>query len=154
MAGPHPIRAVSHISLCVRDLDRSLRFYRDLLGLRQTKDDLEDTRGGPLPHLYRDAHDRRRVVYLRFGDDDATEPFLVLTEHPGDLISGDPILLDQVGISHFSFTVPDVAAITDRLLAAGAETCGPPDSWRGADGTVRTVFFRDPDGILVQFDQR
>lgn len=94
----------------------------------------------------------RRVVYLGFGDGD-TKPFLVLTEHPGDTISGKPILLDQVGISHFSFTVPDVAALTERLLAAGVETCGPPDSWQGDDGTIRTVFFRDPDGILVQFDQ-
>ena len=146
------ISAISHIALCVRNLDRSLAFYRDVVGLQVTKDEVQDTSTGGLPHVYRDRHAQRRVVHLRFGSGSAV-PFLVLTEHPGDAVSGEPIMLDQVGISHFSFTVPDVDELTRRLLAQGAETCGPPDSFKSADGRVRTVFFRDPDGILVQFDE-
>ena|SRR5205809_1990740 len=80
-------------------------------------------------------------------------PFLVLTEHPGDTVSGTPIMLDQIGISHVSFTVPNVEAVTQRLLAQGVQTCGPADAFRDAQGHLRTVFFRDPDGILVQFDE-
>ena len=68
-------------------------------------------------------------------------------------MSGTPIMLDQVGISHVSFTVPNVEAVTQRLLAQGAQTCGPADAFRDAQGHLRTVFFRDPDGILVQFDE-
>ena len=62
-------------------------------------------------------------------------------------------MLDQVGISHVSFTVPNVEAVTQRLLAQGVQTCGPADAFRDAQGRLRTVFFRDPDGILVQFDE-
>jgi catechol 2,3-dioxygenase-like lactoylglutathione lyase family enzyme len=61
-------------------------------------------------------------------------------------------MLDQVGISHLSFTVSDVEALTQRLLDNGVETCGPVDAFKDATGRLRTVFFRDPDGILVQFD--
>jgi len=144
--------AISHIALCVRDLERSLQFYRDGLGFQVTKDDVQDTSRGGLPHLYHDRHTQRRVVHLRYGDAQSV-PFLVLTEHPGDTVSGAPIMLDQVGISHMSFTVPNVDEVTQRLLAHGAQTCGPADAFRDAHGHIRTVFFRDPDGILVQFDE-
>jgi len=34
---------VSHIAICVRDLDRSLAFYRDILGMTVTADRIQDT---------------------------------------------------------------------------------------------------------------
>jgi catechol 2,3-dioxygenase-like lactoylglutathione lyase family enzyme len=144
--------AVSHVAICVRNLEQSLRFYRDLLGFVVSKDELQDTSTGGLPHLYQHWHAQRRVVHLRYGDRHSV-PFMVLTEHPGETVSGAPIMLDQVGISHISFTVPDVEALTQRLLAAGVHTCGPADAFRDTSGHLRTVFFRDPDGILVQFDE-
>lgn len=143
--------AMSHVAMCVRDMERSLRFYRDLLGFRVGKDTIQDTSTGGLPHLYRDRHAQRRLVYLYYGTA-STRPFMVLTEHPGDPVSGEPIMLDQVGISHLSFTVADIEALTARLLANGIETCGPADAFRDSNGKLRTVFFRDPDGVLVQFD--
>lgn len=143
--------AISHVSLCVRDLDRSLRFYRDVLGFTVTRDEIQDTSKGGMPHLYKDHHGKRRLVYLRYGDSKSL-PFLVLTAHPGDAVGGEPIMLDQVGISHVSFTVPDVAEVARRLIAHGVTTCGPKDAFPDGSGHMRTVFFRDPDGIIVQFD--
>jgi len=147
-----PLLGLSHVAICVRDLERTLAFYRDLLGFQVVKDALQDTRTGGLPHLYRDRHTQRRVVHLQAGTTPSI-PILVITEHPGDTVGGEPIMLDQVGISHLSFTVASVEEVTKRLLAQGAETCGPPEAFRDAQGRLRTVFFRDPDGILVQFDE-
>ena len=67
-------------------------------------------------------------------------PFLVLTEHPGDTVSGTPIMLDQVGISHVSFTVPNVEEVTQRLLAHGPKPTGQPMHFAMRMGTFAQCF--------------
>jgi catechol 2,3-dioxygenase-like lactoylglutathione lyase family enzyme len=49
--------------------------------------------------------------------------------------------------------VSTVTQLTQQLLAKGYQTAGPPDAFQDQAGHVRTVFFFDPDGILVQFDE-
>ncbi len=146
------VSAFSHAAICSRDLERSLAFYRDALGLRVIFDQVQDTTQGGLPHVYKNKHARRRTVHLAWGD--ADEPFLVITTHPGDPPDGESIKLDQVGINHLAFTVDDLEAFTREMLAKGAKTSGPPDAFRNVmSGRVTSVFFFDPDGVLVQFDQ-
>ena len=142
---------VSHIAICVRDLDKSLAFYRDILGMRVTLDQVQDTTQGGLPHVYKHARQTRRTVHVKYGEGNTT-PSLVLTSHPGDQADGAPIKLDQVGISHLSFTVRDVKALADELVAKGVQLAGPMDSFSNAKGEVSSIFVYDPDGILVQFD--
>ena len=78
-----------------------------------TVDRVQDTSTGGLPHVY--AHDRstRRQAILSYGD--GAVPTLVMTSHPGDDADGSAIKLDQVGISHISFSVSDVKALADQL---------------------------------------
>jgi len=139
---------ISHIAVCVRDMDKSLGFYRDVLGMKVTKDFLQDTSTGGLSHTYKHKRDNRRTVYLDWGQ----EQFFVMTSHPGDKTDGDAIKLDQVGVSHVSFTVKDVKRLADELIAAGVEIAGGLEAFADADGNIRTFFAFDPDGIMVQFD--
>ena len=143
--------AVSHIAICVRDMDKSLAFYRDILGMRVTLDQVQDTTTGGLPNVYKHPLKTRRTVHVRYGEGSAT-PSLVLTSHPGDQADGDPIKLDQVGISHLSFTVGDVKALAQELVSKGVQMAGPMDSFTNAQGDVSSIFVYDPDGILLQFD--
>jgi len=55
---------VSHIAVCVRDLDKSLAFYRDILGMHVTFDEVQDTTTGGLPHII--STPGRRVVPSTF----------------------------------------------------------------------------------------
>ena len=75
-----------------------------------------------------------------------------MTSHPGEDPDGEPIKLDQVGISHISFTVRDVKALAAELESKGVQFAGPLDSFTNPQGDMRTIFVYDPDGILVQFD--
>ena len=142
---------ISHIAICVRDLDKSLAFYRDILGMRVGADRIQDTTTGGLPHVYKHPRKTRRQVRLMYGHGD-TAPTLTMTSHPGEEASGEPIKLDQIGISHLSFTVPDVRALAKELAAKGGQPVGPMEARLDAQGHLGSFYVYDPDGILIQFD--
>ena len=135
-------------------MDRSLPFWTDVVGLHITLDTIEEfTVAGEAI--------QRRGVYLREREG-PDAPFVVLDEQLTRPKSGDPKPLFDLGVHHFGFWVDDLDQIADRARAAGVEVITEP-SERGADtatygeppgGFVRGMFVRDPDGNVVQFDQR
>ena len=148
-------KGVSHIAVCVADLDRSLHFYRDLLGLTvrmHTTQQMARRPGAESAEMYQRPRESRTVANVYFDDPETTQPFLVLTSHPGDTVEGDPIKLDQIGISHISFGVEDVRACAEELMAKGVSLAGTLEDFTNDQGVMRTFFVYDPDGILVQFD--
>ncbi|GIT42236.1 MAG: hypothetical protein Ct9H300mP11_01720 [Chloroflexota bacterium] len=145
---------VTHVGVCVRDMAESLKFYRDALGMKVVGEKITDiTEGGTQTARldnYSLERNTRHWVSLSYGDD--LTPTLTLTSHPGEKADGKPILLDQVGISHISFGVADVAALADELEAKGYELAGSRESYTDSTGEIRSIYVRDPDGILVQFN--
>ena len=71
----------------------------------------------------------------------------------GDEPDGEPILVDQVGISHISFGVNDVKALAAELIAKGYPLAVPMESFTNAKGEINSIYVRDPDGILVKFNK-
>ena len=145
---------VTHVGVCVRDMAESLKFYRDALGMKVVGEKITDiTEGGTQTARldnYSLERNTRHWVSLSYGDD--LTPTLTLTSHPGEKADGKPILLDQVGISHISFGVADVAALADELEAKGYALAGSRESYTDSTGEIRSIYVRDPDGILVQFN--
>ena len=142
---------VSHIAICVRDMEKSLAFYRDILGMKVNMDEVQDTTQGGLPSVYKHKRNTRRTVHVTYGEGNTT-PALVLTTHPGDLTDGDPIKLDQIGISHLSFSVKNVKDLSGELIAKGVQLAAPMEAFTNPQGQVASIFVYDPDGILLQFD--
>ncbi len=148
-------KGVSHIAICVADLEKSLEFYRDKLGLvvkMHTTQDMAQRPGAESAEMYDRPRKTRTVANIYFNDPDLPQPFLVLTSHPADEVRGEPIKLDQKGISHISFGVADVKAYSEELIAKGVQLAGTMEDFTDDTGYVRTIFVYDPDGILVQFD--
>ena len=141
---------VTHIGICVRDMDKSLAFYRDALGMKVLGDRATDPTEGGRPHSYKHRRKTRRWVSLSYGE--GSSPTLTLTSHPGEKPDGKPILLDQLGISHFSFGVNDVKALPEELISKGVELAGPMGAFTNPRGVIRSIYVRDLDGILVQFN--
>jgi catechol 2,3-dioxygenase-like lactoylglutathione lyase family enzyme len=137
---------IHHSVVVVGDLEASLRFYRDGIGLDQLQDRQVQ---GDWPTLF-DAPSRRvRAVFLgdaRVTDDQAG--VLELNVFEGDVGEGPQPSAPKSGFFLLSFFV-DVEATLGRLADLGLG--GQPrrvtqDTPRGPI-TLATV--RDPDGVLV-----
>ncbi len=144
------IRNTSHIAIGVSNMEQSLTFYRDILGLRVSLDDPQENPGGALPKP-------RHGVYLRW-DDGPDATFIVLSENQP--VSGGALSLNQVGIHHFAFWVDDLEATFEKVRAAGVPIVMPPTTFDSvaygeeSGRQVLTTLFKDPDGIVLQLDQR
>jgi catechol 2,3-dioxygenase-like lactoylglutathione lyase family enzyme len=140
------MKGISHLAIGVSDMERSLPFYRDLLELEVMLDSEETVGQG-----------KRRAVYLRWGGDGG---FLVLSQTLGREPSGKPLRLHQVGMHHFAFLVDDLRDRLAKLSRAGVKVLVPPyEAEATAYGEkggkkVLTCLFEDPDGTILQFDQR
>jgi len=140
----------------VADLEKSLEFYRDVLGLTvklHATQEMARRPGAESAEMYERPRTARTVANVWFDEPSSPQPFLVLTSHPGDQVGGEPIKLDQRGISHISFEVENVKAFAEELIAQGVELAGTMEDFTDGSGNVRTIFVYDPDGILVQFDE-
>lgn len=141
--------SLHHTGLTVRDLERSLGFYRDLLGMRVLFE--QEKKGGYLAAIvgYEDAH--VRMAHLAFpGGGHRVEVFQYLEPAPrGE--AGEP---RDVGISHVCLAVDDLGALHRRLREAGVEFYSDPvrvDTGANAGGSG--VYLRDPDGITLELFQ-
>jgi len=152
------VLAVSHIAIGVRDLDRALTFYRDVLGLRVDADyqqALTPEQGG---ELHRGRAIDRRQAWLRWDTGHAVSAITLDELHdpqPAEKIAE----LYDLGIHHVSLWVDDIDAIIDRARAGGHPVIMPHVSrtepyGEPPGGHLRSVFLQDPDGNYVQCDQR
>ena len=151
-----------HTNPSVRDVDRSLRFYRDLLGLDLHLDSVppepRPASQGPGSdrsqwdsHLLSARGDRRFSVDVSQFHFPPPTPE-TLTPHAE---------ANHLGISRIGFEVDDIDAAYETLRAAdpvGAAPApvGPPEEWdHGPEvGVRRVVTFRDPDGIRLELVQQ
>ncbi len=140
------VNVLDHISVTVSDLDRSLRFYSDLLGLKEVERHLLE--GETISKMAGKADVRMQVVRL------------AAPETPGILLDLQQYLSPKGGVStaklgdvahaHFCFGVPDVWAAYRELKDKGAEFVSEPVSFDLGWGIVHVTFMKDPDGFIIE----
>jgi lactoylglutathione lyase len=121
---------IDYIALFVSNVQRSVAFYRDIMGFQFAKPPNDRGCEGRSGNLKIGIYDRSWLAGL-FGD---------RGQPP---ISGNPFLL--------SMTVDDLDAVYQDLLAAKVEAIAPPTemSWG-----QRIIFLEDPDGNLLEIVQK
>ena len=116
-----------HAMVRVRDLEASLRFFRDGLGLHETR--RHDNPGG-----------RYTLIYLAAPENPESE--IELTFNYDDEDYGG-----ARNFGHLAFGVDDIYATCARLQALGVTINRPP-----RDG--RMAFVRSPDAISIELLQK
>jgi len=143
------IVGLHHTSRTVSDLDRSLGFYRDLLGMEVALD--AEMAGEMLEREVAMPGARLRLVELRAG-----AAFLELLEYRAP--EGAPFPAGakpaDVGAHHVALLVDDIEAEHARLAAAGVRFTWPPQEVdAGYFAGHRTAYCYDPDGLIVELWQ-
>lgn len=129
----------NHVGHCVSDLDRSVRFYSELLGFEvERRLDVPDV---PADRLLRiEAPLGVTAVYLRR---DAFVLELLHFARAGNPAPDRVRVMNEPGLTHLSFTVADLPATLARVEELGGSVLADTD-------VKAAVFLRDPDGQLVE----
>ena len=125
-----------HVGMGVSDLDKSLGFYVDLLGLTLI--------------VRKTAPNGSQVAFVDAGG--AQLEIMC----PSDIVKAPArkVEKNEVGLRHLTFTFDDVDATYARLIAAGVTGVEEPRDAFNRDILHRVAFVQDPDGIVVELAQR
>ncbi|NBC21623.1 MAG: lactoylglutathione lyase [Alphaproteobacteria bacterium] len=131
-----------HTMVRVSDIEESLRFYRDGLGLSEVR--RVDNEGGRFTLVFLASEDdmHRAGIDTSAGGLPTGLPMIEMTYNwdPEDYNGGR-------NFGHLAYRVDDIYAAVERLSALGVTINRPP-----RDG--RMAFVRSPDGISVELLQK
>lgn len=153
------MQRISHVAIGVTDLERSLSFYRDLLGMEVIRDAINEPPADTGLYPAYTGSTRRREVFLRFGGNENLNNVFIALNQQHELEGNQPLHMGQIGIHHFGFWTEDIDGLAKRLRDAGVTVNSVTDTvGRGygesPDQKMKAMFVQDPDGVIVQFDER
>ena len=142
------LQRLFHVNICVREMERSIRFYQDL-GFNKVSDfTLDDPSVGDALGL---KAKKLRGVFMRLGNDPAA-PVLDLVQFIDPPPNGTPYpSLNNIGICRIAFTVDDIDKTYEELRAKKVEFVAPLKKIDGPGGAkIGVVCFKDPDGTILE----
>lgn len=137
----------NHTSITVADMDRSLAFYRDLLGFEAISERFAPAAFASVVTGIPGAE--LKVVYVQAGG--YRIELIQYLASQGEKI--DPAT-NRPGSCHIAFNVDNLDEMVGRLRAEGVRFRSEPVTVGGGpnkDG--RAVYFLDPDGVTLEFIQ-
>ncbi len=137
--------SVSHLGICVSDLDRSRRFYRDGLGFEEQWSHQVGPEFARLMEV--DGVELRSVMVAR----DGLTLELLGFDAPGHSGPSGRRPMNQLGFTHLSLRVDDVDEVAQAIARHGGsviEATRTRLEMGGAD--LDFVYCTDPDGVRIE----
>ena len=136
------IKDIRHTGIVVKDLESSLHFYRDLLGLQIVKK-MEET-GDYIDNISLLKKVQVTTVKMSSPSGQMVE-LLKYNSHPEEQKIRE---LCEIGISHIAFTVENLDIEYKRLKDKGINFNSPPQL--SPDGYAKVAFCRAPEGTFIE----
>jgi catechol 2,3-dioxygenase-like lactoylglutathione lyase family enzyme len=145
------IEHIDHVNLVVDDMPAMVGFYRDVLGLRLTKQ--ATISGAWIGAVTGLAQVEAEVAFLEPPSGPAIELIRYRTP-PGVRPAGQGVANNQ-GFRHLAFRVEDIDSLVAKMEAAGVRFLSPVEQVPAtqvdyADLRKRLVYCRDPEGNLLE----
>ncbi len=145
---PFRIFAADHTGITVANLERSLAFWRDVLGFELSH---RPHQRGELAHQITGVSGAEISIAVLKGYGHKIELLEYL--EPSDREHFHPRPCD-VGSVHVAFVVDDLDAVLGSITASGWKAAGHPQTLNaGPNAGKRVVYVRDPDGTTIEFMQ-
>ena len=113
-------KCMDHVAMSVRDLDKCIAFYRDVIGFEKVFDREFDVQMGKLIGV---EGTRVRIVHLKFGENKLE---LFKYEYPQGREPRPDALQSDYGLTHIGFMVEDFQATCQYLHDRGVKFLGEP----------------------------
>jgi catechol 2,3-dioxygenase-like lactoylglutathione lyase family enzyme len=150
-------RGINHLALVCRDMARTVDFYTNVLGMPLVK--TIELPAGMGQHFFFDCGGGDTLAFFWFPDAPDGVPGV---SAPAGRPDQGSLTSAVASMNHVAFAVPPerIDGYRDRLRAAGVDctdVANHDDSeWGIADELhpgvfVRSIYFQDPDGILLEF---
>jgi catechol 2,3-dioxygenase-like lactoylglutathione lyase family enzyme len=141
------IQKVTHLGVCVSDLERSIRFYCDLLGFRYLS----------RMHLVGEPCDTLLAlkgvdVHAAYVERDGLRLELIGFLSPCPEPIEPPRRMNHFGFTHISVRVSDLNEMVERLRADGVRVLDHTRVDIAARGSA-AVMITDPDGLWIELVQ-
>jgi len=138
-----------HTGLTVADLDRSLHFWRDAMGMEVLFQ--QEKAGGYLEAIVGEPGAHVLMTHLAFGGEG---PRIELFQYLAPSGGQHRLRPADVGFAHVCVACDDLDERLERLIAAGGTPFSKPvEVDTGVNKGGRSVYLRDPDGHVVELER-
>jgi catechol 2,3-dioxygenase-like lactoylglutathione lyase family enzyme len=143
------IISADHTGITVSNLERSLAFWRDVLGFELSH--TAHQTGELAKEITGVAGAEIKLAVLKTPGGHKIELLEYLAPPDRKQIALRP---SDVGSVHVALIVNDLDAVLDRIAASGWKAAGKSQTLRtGPNAGKRVVYVRDPDGTTIEFMQ-
>lgn len=144
------IKEIMHVGITVSDIEKSISFYRDILGL--TYKGMLTMEGEETDLLFGSKDSKAKVAYLN-GSNEIIAPPVELIQFVNKKASKEKADLFKTSISEICFAVKDIDKVYKHLVENNVECLSAPqpfDFTKDGFGKSKAIYFKDPDGIILE----
>ena len=139
-----------HVGITVSNIENSIKFYRDILGLTLKGQAIME--GKETDKLFAMNNCKVKIAYLN-GSDNIISPPIELLEFVNNETIKDKPQLNKISISEICFRVDNIEKVYKHLIDNNVECLSEPQEF---DFTAygfsksKALYFKDPDGIILE----
>jgi catechol 2,3-dioxygenase-like lactoylglutathione lyase family enzyme len=131
-----------HTGIITNDIDKSLRFYKDILGLEVIQDFYDDS--DYINEITNINNGAAHFIKLKMLDGTVLE----LLEYPTHKTKPFDIEIINVGLPHIALQVEDISYTYDHLISHNIQVLSKPVL--SSEGIAKVFFCLDPDNVRVE----